>query len=86
MIDAMESFGLNIDDIRCQGYDNGSSMKRKHQGGKKRLIDINPKTLYMPCACRNINITLCDMEKICVNAITFFGIVLCIYVLKHIPS
>jgi hypothetical protein len=35
MIDAMESFGLNIDDIRCQGYENGSNMKGKHQGGKK---------------------------------------------------
>jgi hypothetical protein len=30
MIDAMESFGLNIDDIRGQGYDNGSNMKGKH--------------------------------------------------------
>jgi hypothetical protein len=27
MINAMESFGLNMDDIRCQGYDNGSNMK-----------------------------------------------------------
>jgi hypothetical protein len=31
--------------------------------GKKRLIDINPRALYMPCACHSINITLCDMEK-----------------------
>jgi hypothetical protein len=30
MIDAMESFGLNIDDIRGQGYDNGSNIKGKH--------------------------------------------------------
>jgi hypothetical protein len=42
MIDAMESFGLNVDDIRRQGYDNGSNMKEKHQGIQKRLIDINP--------------------------------------------
>jgi hypothetical protein len=25
--DAMESFGLNVNDIRGQGYDNGSTMK-----------------------------------------------------------
>jgi hypothetical protein len=28
----MELVGLNIDDIRGQGYDNGSNMKEKHQG------------------------------------------------------
>jgi hypothetical protein len=32
LIDSLESFGLNIDDIRGQGYDNGSNMKGKHQG------------------------------------------------------
>jgi hypothetical protein len=30
LIDSMKSFGLNIDDIRGQGYDNGSNMKGKH--------------------------------------------------------
>ena len=31
-LEAMEFFGLNISDIRVQGYDNGSNMKGKHQG------------------------------------------------------
>jgi hypothetical protein len=30
LIDSMKSFGLNIDDTRGQGYDNGSNMKGKH--------------------------------------------------------
>jgi hypothetical protein len=30
LIDDMESFGLNVNDIRVQGYDNGSNMKGKH--------------------------------------------------------
>jgi hypothetical protein len=51
LLDSMESFGLYINDIRGQGYDNGSNMKGKHQGVQKRLIDINPRALYMPCAC-----------------------------------
>jgi hypothetical protein len=98
MIDPMESFRLNIDDIRGQGYDNGSNMKGKHQGVLKRLIDINPRALYMLCACHSLNLTLCDMAKSCEKAITFFGIVQHIYVLfsgsmkrlnvslKHVPS
>jgi hypothetical protein len=30
MIEAIEPFGLNINDIRGQGYDNGSNMREKH--------------------------------------------------------
>jgi hypothetical protein len=98
LLDSMKSFGLNINDIRGQGYDNGSNMKGKHQGVKKRLLDINPRALYMPCACHSLNLTLCDMAKSCGKAVSFFGIVQCIYVLfagstkrwnvlcKHVPT
>ena len=59
---------------------------------------MNPRVLYMPCACHNLNLTLCDMAKSCGKAISFFGIVRRIYVLfagstkrwnvllKHVPS
>ncbi|XP_020266285.1 uncharacterized protein LOC109841754 [Asparagus officinalis] len=52
---------LNVDDIRGQGYDNGSNMKGKHQGVQKRLLEVNPRALYMPCACHSLNLTLSDM-------------------------
>ncbi len=29
LVDSIKSFGLSIDDIRGQGYDNGSNMKGK---------------------------------------------------------
>ncbi|XP_066316027.1 uncharacterized protein [Miscanthus floridulus] len=32
LVDSIKSFGLNVDDIRGQGYDNGSNMKAKHKG------------------------------------------------------
>jgi hypothetical protein len=35
MVDAMVSFGLNIDDIWGQGYGNGSNMKGNPKGCKK---------------------------------------------------
>ncbi|WVZ68908.1 hypothetical protein U9M48_017784 [Paspalum notatum var. saurae] len=37
LLDSMKSFGLDINDIRGQGYDNGSNMKGKHQRVQKRL-------------------------------------------------
>ncbi|XP_052184180.1 uncharacterized protein LOC127796197 [Diospyros lotus] len=40
---------LDIDDIRGQGYDNGSNMKGKHKGVQTRLLEINPRAFYTPC-------------------------------------
>jgi hypothetical protein len=62
---ALSSLDLNIDDVRGQGYDNGSNMKGKHQGVQTRLLQINPRALYMSCACHSLNLTLCDMGKSC---------------------
>ncbi|XBI11435.1 hypothetical protein VPH35_138496 [Triticum aestivum] len=81
LVDSMKSFDLNIDDIRGQGYDNGSNMKGKYKGVQSRLLEVNPRALYMPCACHSLNLTLCDMAKSCGRAVSFFGIVQRIYVL-----
>ncbi|KAG6423139.1 hypothetical protein SASPL_113525 [Salvia splendens] len=81
LVDSIKLFGLDIDDIRGQGYDNDSNMKGKHQGVQRRLLDINPRALYMPCACHSLNLTLCDMAKSCAKAASFFGIVQRIYIL-----
>lgn len=37
LIDELKSLNLNIEDIRGQGYDNGSNMKGKHQGVQKKF-------------------------------------------------
>ena len=79
LLNACKSLDLNVDDVRGQGYDNGSNMKGKHQGVQKRLLEINPRALYMPCACHSLNLTLCDMAHSCVKAVSFFGIVQRIY-------
>ena len=73
------SLDLNIHDVRGQGYDNGSNMKGKHQGVQKRLLEINPRALYVSCACHCLNLTICDMAHSCVKAISFFGVIQRIY-------
>jgi hypothetical protein len=57
----LKSLDLNIDDVKGQGYDNGSNMKGKYKGVNKRVLEINRRALYMPCACHSLNLTLCDM-------------------------
>jgi hypothetical protein len=61
----LASLDLNIVDVRGHRYDNGSNMKEKHQGVQTRMLQINPRALYMPCACHSLNLTLCDMGKSC---------------------
>ena len=36
----------------------------------KRLLDINSRALYMPCACGSLNLALCDiyMDNSCGKA------------------
>ncbi|XP_042387620.1 uncharacterized protein LOC121979698 [Zingiber officinale] len=64
---ADNALDLSIENIRGQGYDNGSNMKGKHQGVQKRLLEINPRALYMSCACHSLNLTLSNMAHSCVK-------------------
>ena len=41
LVESIKSHGLNIDDIRGQGYDNGSNRKGKNKGVQSRLLKIN---------------------------------------------
>ncbi|XP_070660566.1 uncharacterized protein [Malus domestica] len=77
--DVLKSLDLDIDNVRGQGYDNGSNMRGKHQGVQKRLLDINPRAFYMPCGSHCLNLIVCDMASSCLKAKSFFGACQCIY-------
>ena len=72
IINAIKNLELDINDVRGQGYDNGSNMKGKKQGVQKRILDINPKAFYTPCGCHNLNLVLCDMVNSFLKAVSFF--------------
>ncbi|XP_065866431.1 uncharacterized protein [Euphorbia lathyris] len=79
MSEVLKGLDLSVDDVRGQGYDNGSNMKGKHQGVQTRVLEINPRALYMPCACHSLNLTLSDMTHSCVKAISFWGVIQRVY-------
>jgi hypothetical protein len=81
LINVITKLQLNINDIRGQGYDNGSNMKGNKQGVQRRLLDINPKVFYIPCGSHNINLVLCDMANSCTKAVFFFEVVQRLYTL-----
>ncbi|XP_076890376.1 uncharacterized protein LOC143541427 [Bidens hawaiensis] len=81
IIKEISNLGLDVNDIRGQGYDNGSNMKGKHQGVQKRLLDINPRAFYTPCGCHSLNLVISDMAISCNNAEDFFGVLQRVYCL-----
>ena len=72
LINVITKLQLNINDIRGQGYDNGSNMKGNKLGVQRKLLDINPKAFYTPYGSHNINLVLCDMANSCTKAVSFF--------------
>ncbi|XP_065664720.1 uncharacterized protein LOC136086351 [Hydra vulgaris] len=82
----IQSLGLNIIDIRGQGYDNGSNMKGKVSGVQAILLKENSRAFFTPCTCHNYNLLLGNIAKICPEAITFFGILQRLFVLFSASS
>ncbi|PNT72528.1 hypothetical protein BRADI_2g45541v3 [Brachypodium distachyon] len=77
--DELKSLDLDIDNVRGQGYDNGSNMKGPNKGVQKKLLELNLRAFYSACGCHNLNLTLCDMAKSCRKASDFFGVIQRIY-------
>jgi hypothetical protein len=78
---AIEKLGLNIDDSRGQGYDNGANIKGKHAAVQAHILRANSRAFFTPCGCLNLNLVLQDMAKCSSQAVTFLGGLQRIYVI-----
>lgn len=76
----LEKHGLSVADIRGQGYDNGANMRGHKSGVQARLLELNSRAFFTPCACHNYNLLLGDIAKCCHQAVSFFGVVQRLYV------
>ena len=70
---------LNLSDSRGQCYDNGSNMKGKEAGFQARILKINPKALFVPCANHSLNLIVADSAKSSTEALLFFGVLTQLY-------
>lgn len=62
-LEKLDKFGLDIADMRGQGYDNGANMSGKYNGVQKRILDLNPLAAFIPCSNRSLNLNLKDMAS-----------------------
>ena len=79
LVNELEKLELNVQNIRGQGYDNSVNMKGVQFGVQKRLVNINSRAFFTPCACHNYDLVVANMAKTCSDALTFFGIVQRVY-------
>ncbi|XP_063819320.1 zinc finger MYM-type protein 1-like [Pseudophryne corroboree] len=76
----LEEMSLPVANLRGQGYDNGSNMKGKENGVQRRIMDINPRALFVPCSAHSLNLVVNDAAKCCLEATSFFALVQHVYV------
>lgn len=86
VMDELESLGLDINDCRGQGYDNGSNMRGDYSGVKTRILSVNSLAFFTPCGCHSWNLLLCDAASSCTKAKCFFGTLQRLYVLFSASS
>ncbi|XP_042212039.1 zinc finger MYM-type protein 1-like [Homarus americanus] len=94
----LQDMPLLVENMRSQGYDNGSNMKGKENGVQRRILDINPRALFVPCSAHSLNLVVNDAGKCCLEATAFFNLVQHVYVYfsastrrwevlkRHVPS
>jgi hypothetical protein len=80
MLAELEEHGLNVNDIRGEGYDNGANMKGKQSGVQVRVLQLNPRAFFTPCVCYNYTLLLGDLAASCSQTISVFGVLQRIYV------
>ena len=62
-------------------YDNGANMRGKNKGVQARLLQLNPRALFVPCGAHTLNLVISDAAKSSKDAISFCGIVQKLYCL-----
>ncbi|OXA47644.1 Zinc finger MYM-type protein 1 [Folsomia candida] len=52
----LEMDGLDLMDCRGQGYENGANMAGIYSGVQARILEINDKAKFLPCAAHSLNL------------------------------
>ena len=77
----LEELGIPFEDCRGQSYDNGANMRGKNKGVQARLLEKNPRALFVPCGAHTLNLVVCDAAKGSVDAMSYFGVLQKLYTL-----
>ncbi|CAH0551202.1 unnamed protein product [Brassicogethes aeneus] len=60
ILEVLKKLSLPFENLRGQGFDNGSNMKGKNSGVQRRILDKNPRALFVPCSSHSLNLVVND--------------------------
>ena len=85
--DALSKIGLNIADCVSQCYDGASVMSGSLTGVRTRILQDNPKAIYIHCHAHQLNLALVDCCHSLSHASNFFSLLesLYIYMSSSVP-
>lgn len=73
ILEKIKNDGLNLDNCRGQGYDNGANMAGKYKGVQARITSLNNLAIFVPCAAHSLNLVGVNAAEVSPLMITFFG-------------
>ncbi|KAF0717433.1 zinc finger MYM-type protein 1-like, partial [Aphis craccivora] len=73
LLKKLKDYDIDIADCCGQGYDNGANMVGQYKGVQSRILNQNPRALFMPCWAQSLNLVLKDTAKTSARAMHFFG-------------
>lgn len=77
--DELQTLDLDLNDLRGQGYDNGSSFKGKNIGVQKKITEEYPRAFFVPCSSHSLNLVVNDAAGSSGCTVGFFTFVQHIY-------
>lgn len=60
----LSNLGICLSNCRGQAYDNGANMVGLQQGVQARIINENPRALFLPCCSHSLNLLLGKFDNI----------------------
>lgn len=75
MLQQLQEMEIPLKNMKGQGYDNGSNMKGKNIRVQNRILQINPRAIYIPCSSHSLNLVVNDGVRLLNLQFIFFSLV-----------
>lgn len=70
----IDKYGIDMNDCRGQGYDNGANMVGHIKGVQSRIAKTYPRAFFNPCGCHSLNLVVADAAKTSIKSVSLFGV------------
>lgn len=69
----LQTSGIELQNCRGQGYDNGSNMAGIYRGAQAIILEKNPQAIFSPCSAHSLNLCGVHAVESCLEVKNFMG-------------